>query len=37
MSGFKVDEEDITSAGAKARLAAGSVVEVFEVEAEVMM
>lgn len=37
MSGFKEDDGDITSAGAKARFAAGSEVEVFEVAAEVIM
>lgn len=37
MSGFRVEVEDRTSAGAKARFAAGSEGEVFELAAEVIM
>lgn len=37
MSGFKVEDEDRTSAGANALFAAGSEAEVFELAAEVMM
>ncbi len=37
MSGFRVEEEDVTSVDAKARFAAGTETEVSEELAEVMM